>query len=249
MNSGSARRARPGPGRGRRARSASVRSAASAEHQQLERPVHERALAGRRRRRLGEPVEVGELERERAALERRERRSATALVGSPTPMRPRVLRGWDKDAVLGRTAYRAGTARHGRRALRPPCARGRRAGERARGDLDDEAPGQPEQVPTRVGVPPASGCRSASDRCRTRRRRSAVPGTPRSTCSGPSPVSTGNCRPAPGARPRSRTRAVRSFPSAVGVAQLARSSTPERGRPRDAAPAPAARRAIAADRG
>ena len=45
-----------------------------AEHQVLERPVHERALARRRRRRLREAVQVGEPERERAVLERRERR-------------------------------------------------------------------------------------------------------------------------------------------------------------------------------
>ena len=40
-------------------------------HQELERAVHERALARPRRRRLRESLEVGEPERERALLERR----------------------------------------------------------------------------------------------------------------------------------------------------------------------------------
>ena len=42
-------------------------------HQVLEREVHERALARRRRRRLGQPLDVGEAERERAARERAHR--------------------------------------------------------------------------------------------------------------------------------------------------------------------------------
>ena len=44
-----------------------------APHQVLEREVDERALAGGRRRRLGQPLQVGEPERERAARERAHR--------------------------------------------------------------------------------------------------------------------------------------------------------------------------------
>jgi len=45
----------------------------AAVEEELERPVHQGALGGPRRRGLGEPIEVGEPERERALLERRAR--------------------------------------------------------------------------------------------------------------------------------------------------------------------------------
>jgi len=68
-----------------------------AVEQELERPVHEGALRGPRGRGLGEPVEVGELERERALLERRagarrQRSGGCEAQGSKVP------RGCDREA-------------------------------------------------------------------------------------------------------------------------------------------------------